>query len=67
MSPLLLGSTRWRGYHHHADNCRHDVPWLMLRMLVVVGLVYNVEEVRTVFRSQVVKSTEFTIGTNSLR
>ena len=31
----------------------------MLRMLVVVGLVYNVEEVRTVFRSQVVKSTEF--------
>ena len=26
MSLRSLGSTRRRGYHHHADNRRHDVP-----------------------------------------
>ena len=31
---LPLDSTRRRGYHHHADNCQHDVPWLELRRFI---------------------------------
>ena len=56
--PLLpLGSARQIVYHHHTDNRRHDVPWLMFCQAHQRGLIYNFEEVRIV-RSSLFKSKE---------
>ena len=50
MSPLPLGSTRKRGYHHYSDIYRHDVPWLISVLCLCKPVFPQAEQLKHSFQ-----------------